>query len=208
MTAKNTTALLQRLRALMSDAAYVSPPIHAYIIPSGDAHLSEYIATCDERRPFITGFTGSAGTAIVTEKKAALWTDGRYYLQAASQMDSNWILMKDGLPDTQTQAEWLIAELPANSRVGVDPFLMGEGAWEPLCKQLSGHGLSLVPVAQNLVDLVWEDQPSRPLNPAFIQPDKFAGKSWQEKVKEVRAKMVPRRPWCSSRQPLMTLRGC
>lgn len=73
-----------------------SEAIQAYIIPSEDAHQNEYLASCDLRREFISGFSGSAGTAVVTESKAALWTDGRYYLQAEKQLDSNWILMKDG----------------------------------------------------------------------------------------------------------------
>lgn len=75
--------------------------IHAYVVPSGDAHQSEYIADCDMRRQFISKFTGSAGTAVITLEKAALWTDGRYHLQASKQLETaNWILMKDGLPDT------------------------------------------------------------------------------------------------------------
>ena len=89
----------------------------AYIIPSCDAHNSEYLASRDERRAFITGFTGSAGTAIVSSEPASggdrigraalLWTDGRYYLQAAEQMDENWTLMKEGLSGVPTKAEWL-----------------------------------------------------------------------------------------------------
>ena len=83
-------------RLLMKSPNYVAEPIQAYIIPSGDAHQSEYIAACDNRRSFLTGFDGSAGTAIVTQDDAALWTDGRYYLQAEKQLDSSWLLMKDG----------------------------------------------------------------------------------------------------------------
>uniref|UniRef100_A0A224Z866 Xaa-pro aminopeptidase n=1 Tax=Rhipicephalus zambeziensis TaxID=60191 RepID=A0A224Z866_9ACAR len=95
MALRNTGTLLKRLRALMKNTTYVSETIQAYIVPSGDAHQSEYIAPCDKRRAFLTGFSGSAGTAIVTEDHAALWTDGRYFLQAEQQLDSNWILMKD-----------------------------------------------------------------------------------------------------------------
>lgn len=193
MPAKNTTNLLQKLRALMTDASYVGSQIQAYIVPSGDAHLSEYIANADERRLFITGFDGSAGTAVITDKKALLWTDGRYYLQATAQMDTNWTLMKDGLPDTPSQAEWLCQELSANSRVGVDPFLMGEGVWKGLCKKLKSEGISLVPISHNLIDAVWQDKPSRPLNPAFVLPLQFAGKSWEEKVSKVRAKMTEKK---------------
>ncbi len=98
-----TTNQLQALRKAMQNAC-----IHAYIIPTEDAHQSEYIAACDTRRSFISGFTGSAGTAVVTLDKAALWTDGRYYLQASQQLDSNWILQKHGLPKTPSKEDWLL----------------------------------------------------------------------------------------------------
>lgn len=86
----------------MQDTKYVTEPLSAYLIPSFDAHSSEYIAPCDMRRAFISGFTGSAGLAAVTLKEACLWTDGRYYLQASQEMDSTWTLMKEGLPSTPT----------------------------------------------------------------------------------------------------------
>jgi hypothetical protein len=84
--------------------------LHAYIIPSEDAHQSEYIAACDSRRAFISGFTGSAGFAVVTrEGEAAVWTDGRYFNQAEKQLDGQcWKLMKAGLPETLKREEWLL----------------------------------------------------------------------------------------------------
>lgn len=103
MPPKITTNLLAQLRSLMKNTKYVPEEIHAYIIPSNDAHNNEYIAECDARRAFITGFTGSAGTAIITQSDARLWTDGRYHLQASQQLDSNWTLMKEGIPETPTQ---------------------------------------------------------------------------------------------------------
>lgn len=103
MTAKPTTDLLRQLRNLMKDSKLMSEPLNAYIVPSGDAHNSEYVSECDNRRAFISGFTGSAGTAIITETQAFMWTDGRYYLQASEQMDFNWTLMKEGLPTTPSQ---------------------------------------------------------------------------------------------------------
>jgi len=107
MAARQTALILKRLRHLMKDTSYITEPIQAYIIPSGDAHQSEYIADCDQRRSYVSGFTGSAGTAIVTENHACLWTDGRYFNQAEKQLDSNWILMKEGIPSTPTQGAWL-----------------------------------------------------------------------------------------------------
>ena len=92
-----TGQLLIALRQLMRSLPNTSgETIQAYIVMSGDAHQSEYICKADERRSFLSGFDGSAGTAVVTETSALLWTDGRYYAQAAKQLDENWTLMKDG----------------------------------------------------------------------------------------------------------------
>ena len=101
---KCTTSLLKNLRDYMK-SGYGGSVFNAYIVPSTDAHNSEYLANCDERRSFLSGFTGSAGTAIVTEHHACMWTDGRYWTQAAQEMDSNWTLMKEGMPSTLTQGK-------------------------------------------------------------------------------------------------------
>jgi Xaa-Pro aminopeptidase len=97
-----TSGFLTRLRKFMVSEV---PPLSAYIVPSCDSHNSEYLAACDERRAFISGFTGSAGTAVVTAKHALLWTDGRYFLQAAAQMDDNWTLMKEGQPNVLSRGD-------------------------------------------------------------------------------------------------------
>ncbi|KAJ1940408.1 hypothetical protein EC988_007043, partial [Linderina pennispora] len=112
---------LKHLRELMADPKY---NVTAYVVPSGDAHQSEYVGTCDERRGFISGFDGSAGCAVVTMDKAAMFTDGRYFLQARQQMDDNWTLMKRGLPGVPTWEEYLTSHLPAGTRVGIDPTLL------------------------------------------------------------------------------------
>ncbi|KPP70686.1 Xaa-Pro aminopeptidase 1-like [Scleropages formosus] len=181
MSPKITLELLRQLRQAMKSSKYVSEPIQAYIIPSGDAHQSEYIAPCDCRREFISGFNGSAGTAIVTEQHAAMWTDGRYFLQASQQMDSNWTLMKMGLKETLTQEDWLISVLPENSRVGVDPWIIAADQWKSMAKALSGAGHSLVAVQENLIDAIWVDRPARP------------SLTWQEKVVALRSKMSERK---------------
>uniref|UniRef100_A0A3P8S8P4 X-prolyl aminopeptidase (aminopeptidase P) 2, membrane-bound n=1 Tax=Amphiprion percula TaxID=161767 RepID=A0A3P8S8P4_AMPPE len=113
-TAVSTTLQLQELRYQMHLMS-----ISAYIIPGTDAHLSEYLAPRDARVAFMTGFTGSAGTAVVTQSKAALWTDSRYWVQAERQMDCNWELEKDGGGDHI----WLISEVPSGGEIGFDPFL-------------------------------------------------------------------------------------
>uniref|UniRef100_A0A7C9EIM9 Creatinase N-terminal domain-containing protein n=1 Tax=Opuntia streptacantha TaxID=393608 RepID=A0A7C9EIM9_OPUST len=111
----------EKLRALRELFSKPGVGIDAYIIPSQDAHQSEFIAECYMRRAYISGFTGSAGTAVVTKDKAALWTDGRYFLQAEKQLSSSWILMRAGNMGVPTTAEWLNDVLAPGSRVGIDP---------------------------------------------------------------------------------------
>mmetsp|Transcript_13542 Transcript_13542/g.33407 ORF Transcript_13542/g.33407 Transcript_13542/m.33407 type:complete len:112 (+) Transcript_13542:54-389(+) len=96
------------LRALMVEAN-----VHAYVVPTADAHQSEYVPDFAKRRAFLTNFTGSAGTAVVTATRALLWTDGRYFLQAGEQLDGDvWTLMKDRLPDTPSIEAWLPGRPP------------------------------------------------------------------------------------------------
>lgn len=122
----------------MKNKHHLPEVIQGYIIPSEDAHQNEYLASCDLRREFISGFSGSAGTAIVTETKAALWTDGRYHLQAEKQLDLNWTLMRDGLSETPTQEDWLIQELPRGSKIGVDPWVITHGKWHKISQLSTG----------------------------------------------------------------------
>ncbi|XP_060520725.1 xaa-Pro aminopeptidase 1 isoform X2 [Cylas formicarius] len=182
---KVTTNLLKQLRNLMQNAKYANESIQAYIVPSIDAHNSEYLAECDKLRSFISGFDGSAGTALITQNKALMWTDGRYYLQASKQMDSNWLLMKEGDPNTPKQASWLVKNLPSGSRVGVDPKLITYDNFVNLKKELETVGHKLIPVNANLVELLWDDRPKRSLNPIEPLPLLFSGKPVGEKLKEV-----------------------
>lgn len=190
---KNTTNLLKQLRALMQNPTHVKEPIQAYLVPSADAHNSEYLAECDTFRSFISGFNGSAGTAIVTPSDACMWTDGRYYLQASEQMDSNWTLMKEGIPSTPKRGQWLVKNLPSGSRVGVDPKLITTEQFEPLQKELETVGHRLIPVKQNLIELLWHDRPKRPLNPVKPLSLKFSGKSIRVKLEEVSSSMKERK---------------
>ena len=132
---KDTTEILIKLRKLMQNLpSKPGTSIAAYIVPSDDAHQSEYICEHDERRAYVSGFDGSAGTAVVTMEKALLWTDGRYYQQALKQLDENWILMKDGLPTTPSIGSWLSRNIPKGSTVGVDPKLFSYRVWKPIEK--------------------------------------------------------------------------
>ncbi|XP_008802676.2 aminopeptidase P2 isoform X2 [Phoenix dactylifera] len=110
-----------KLRALRELFSRPGIGIDVYIIPSQDAHQSEFIAECFMRRAYITGFTGSAGTAVVTKEKAALWTDGRYFLQAEKQLSCDWKLMRSGNLGVPTTPEWLNDVLAPGCRVGIDP---------------------------------------------------------------------------------------
>lgn len=101
METVDTTRRLAQLRDLMKEHK-----VDIYIVPSEDSHQSEYIAPCDARREHISGFSGSAGTAVITLDKAALATDGRYFNQASKQLDSNWLLLKQGMEDVPTWQEW------------------------------------------------------------------------------------------------------
>ncbi|XP_037920466.1 xaa-Pro aminopeptidase ApepP isoform X2 [Hermetia illucens] len=187
---KDTTVTLTRLRELLKKPPGYDLSLSAYIIPSDDAHQSEYISAHDERRAFISGFDGSAGTALVTTDNALLWTDGRYYQQAQKQLDKNWTLMKDGLPDTPTIGNWLIKNLPPGSRIGFDPRLISHRVWKPTHKSLTGHDCEFVPIDTDLVDLVWDNQPRAPVKPVITLPTSITGKTIKDKVTEIRKEMA------------------
>uniref|UniRef100_A0A0K8TT40 Putative xaa-pro aminopeptidase n=1 Tax=Tabanus bromius TaxID=304241 RepID=A0A0K8TT40_TABBR len=184
---KETTNLLARLRSLMSSRP--GQALSAYIIPSDDAHQSEYICQHDNRRKFISGFDGSAGTAVVTLDAALLWTDGRYYQQAEKQLDNNWTLMKDGLPSTPTIGNWLSRNLAKGSKVGVDPKLVSYRIWKPIEDELITNECELIPIDENLIDLVWDDQPPRTNKPIIALDFSVVGKTIGEKVEDIRFEM-------------------
>ncbi|XP_064089431.1 xaa-Pro aminopeptidase 1-like isoform X2 [Macrobrachium nipponense] len=179
----DTTQRVANLREQMKKAT-----LAAYIIPSGDEHQSEQVAAPDERLKYISGFSGSAGRAIVTMTQQALFTDGRYFLQAEDELDCNWILMKDGEAFDPNELEWLGMTLLPRSRVGADPKLIGAETWLTVSNLLQYYGLEVVEVEENLVDLIWktDGRPDYVSDPIFIHELKYAGKSWQDKVEEVR----------------------
>uniref|UniRef100_A0A3Q1F0X3 Xaa-Pro aminopeptidase 2 n=1 Tax=Acanthochromis polyacanthus TaxID=80966 RepID=A0A3Q1F0X3_9TELE len=181
-TAVNTTLQLQQLRQQMHLMS-----ISAYIIPGTDAHLSEYIASRDARVAFMTGFTGSAGTAVVTQSKAALWTDSRYWVQAERQMDCNWELEKD--VSVSSLAQWLISEVPSGGEIGFDPFLFSLKTQEEYAINLESSNRTLKSMPDNLVDKVWKDRPPIPPDSLTRLPDRVIQRSWQTKVELIRNQM-------------------
>ncbi|XP_033244647.1 xaa-Pro aminopeptidase ApepP isoform X4 [Drosophila miranda] len=188
---KDTTIILTKLRELMQlvrvrDISCIS----AYIVPSDDAHQSEYQCQHDERRAFISGFDGSAGTAVITRNSALLWTDGRYYQQAEKQLDSNWILMKDGLTTTPSLGVWLAENLPSGSAVGVDPRLFSFRLWKPIENELNSSDCQLIPIENNLIDEIWgENQPPQTFNSIKTLKLEYAGVTVAKKWDLVRKTM-------------------
>ncbi|KAA1478144.1 Creatinase/aminopeptidase [Dentipellis sp. KUC8613] len=171
----NTSDRLSALRRFMAEK-----PVDAYVVPSEDQHYSEYPAECDERRAFISGFNGSAGTAIVTKENAYLFTDGRYFLQAEQQLDKNWTLMKQGLPDVPTWQDFISKKLPSSDRVGIDPELISATD----AKSFSDVNFTF---SENLVDKVWaETRPPRPKETVFPLETKFSGESHADKLAKLR----------------------
>lgn len=165
--------------------------IQAYIIPSVDQHMSEYVAGHFERRPYISGFTGSAGDAVVTMNKAGMWTDGRYFNQAGMQMDDNWTLMKDGMPGTPSQEEWLAKELKANDKVGVDANLFSIDKFETMKKELEKSTITLTAVSKNLVDEIWtEGRPPLSNATIFVLEMEYTGKSWEDKITDLQNELT------------------
>jgi Xaa-Pro aminopeptidase len=181
-----TTEVLARLRALMKKD---DVNVQAYVVPSEDQHSSEYLASCDKRRAFISGFNGSAGRAIITLDKAFLFTDGRYFLQAEQQLDENWTLMKQALPDVPSWEEFLYKNLDPSTKIGIDPTLVSASKAESLSKELLPKGSELVSLSQNLVDAIWEDRPTRPASLVFHLDEKYSGKSHVDKIVQVQEEL-------------------
>lgn len=159
--------------------------LHAFIIPSTDSHLSEYPASHWASREWVSGFTGSAGTVVVTREKAGLWTDSRYFLQAATQLENTEIkLFKDGLPGTPSIEEWLITELQEGNYVGIDGNVYAAKEALSLTHKLNMKGLHLIN-DYDPFDTIWHDRPEIPKNPIFILPEEYSGESARSKISRI-----------------------
>ncbi|MFT8417443.1 MAG: aminopeptidase P family protein [Acetobacter sp.] len=158
---------LTSLRALLEQNG-----LDGLIIPHGDEFLGEYTPACAQRLAWISGFTGSAGTAIVLAGKAAVFSDGRYITQMDQQVDgTGWERVHSG---HEPPATWLAANAPPGASIGYDPRIMGEAELAPY---LQHSQLCLTPTQHNLVDALWQDRPALPAGPAFIHPLQYAGES-------------------------------
>ena len=177
----------ERIAALRTHIAQEN--IQAFIIPSTDPHLSEYVAPHWQSREWISGFTGSAGTVVITAEEAGLWTDSRYFLQAARQIEGTEItLYKEMLPETPSIPAFLNSRLQEGDTVGIDGKMFSAKEVEHLQEALRKSGIHVKSVADPL-QLLWKDRPAMPLSPAFIHDTQYAGRSFMEKLAAVRKEM-------------------
>lgn len=163
--------------------------LSAVIIPQSDPHLSEYISAHWQARRMLSGFTGSAGDLVITLDKALLWTDSRYFLQAADQLNGTEIvLMKDGLAQTPSIADWLCDNLRAGESVGIDGMVFSVAARDNLDKALAKSGISLC-CDFDVLDQVWTNRPSLPDCPIYVHPVEYSGVAAKDKIASVLQKV-------------------
>lgn len=184
ITTMESTHHIEALRRLMKREG-----IQAFITPSTDPHSGEYVPDRWKARRWISGFTGSAGTAVVTTDKAALWTDSRYFIQATEQLAATgFTLMKEKIEGTPSITEWLGTALQEGDTVAVDGWVNTTEEVEKLSGELAAYGLKLRTDIDPYAE-IWEDRPSLPMNKAFIQGLEYAGESASSKIARIREKL-------------------
>lgn len=162
--------------------------IHAFVVFSADPHMSEYLPDEWQERSWLTGFTGSAGFAVVTTTQSALWTDGRYFVQAPIELEGSEIqLMKDGVEETPNYIDWIISQTPKNGKVAVNALATSNANWEALESKLKAKNIQLVDAA--LLENIWTDRGTPSKNEIFAHPLKWAGQSVSDKLSAIRQKM-------------------
>lgn len=178
----------ERLTALREEMKRRS--IDIYVVPTADFHESEYVGEHFKARKFITGFTGSAGTAVITLKEAGLWTDGRYFVQAEKQLEGSTVTLyrmaEEGVPAVE---EFVKDKLPQGGCIGFDGRTVN-GAWGEKFAAIAEEKGGSLSVGEDLINLIWTDRPELSKAPLFILEEKYSGKSTAEKIKDVRAKMA------------------
>lgn len=181
----NVTERVQRLRSLMAEKG-----IDAYVVPTADFHQSEYVGEHFKARKFITGFSGSYGTAVITKDDGGLWTDGRYFFQAENQLSGSGIrLMKMFVGDTPSITEYLQANIPEGGTVGFDGRVLSMGEGQEYEEALSAKNIR-IHYSDDLIDAIWEDRPSLSKKPAFFLEEKYSGESSASKLARVRKAMA------------------
>lgn len=177
------TEICERIAALRS--AMKEENVKAYIIPTSDPHMSEYPAACWKYREWISGFTGSAGTIVITDKKAGLWTDSRYFLQAEAQLEGTGIdLYKLMLQGTPSIAQFLSMELKEGDTVALNGLTYSVADAQNLESSLKKKGINLN-CNLSLIDPIWKNRPCIPDSPIFEMPIELSGKSSEDKLLEI-----------------------
>jgi Xaa-Pro aminopeptidase len=177
--------------ALSFRAQLVALNLDAFLVPSADPHNSEYTAKHFKRREFVTGFHGSAGTAVLLRDHVVLFVDPRYWLQADALATDQLRVVKLGDLNQMTVERWLVENLPSKSRVGFDPEQYSVEAWRKLERAL-GKSLSLVIVETNPVDALWTQRPAIPSTACWVHPQKCAGRTVSSKLASLRHEMSVR----------------
>ncbi len=181
----NVADRVAKLRSLMAEKG-----IDAYVVPTADFHQSEYVGEHFKARKFITGFSGSYGTAVITMNDGGLWTDGRYFFQATNELEGSGIrLMKMFVGDTPSITEYLIDNVPSGGTVAFDGRVLSMGEGQEYEDELCPKGIN-IHYSEDLIDAVWEDRPSLSTKPAFFLEEKYSGESTTSKLERVRAKMA------------------
>ncbi|BEP28248.1 aminopeptidase P family protein [Helicovermis profundi] len=159
--------------------------LDAYIVYSFDPHSSEYVSERWKGRAWISGFTGSAGTIVVLKDKAGLWTDGRYFIQAEKQLKNSGIdLYKMAIPGFPTYEEWIYDNLDKDAKIGVDGEVLNVKTNKELCETFSKKNIEIK--YMDLLNDIWQDRPSIPMNEVYKHEIKYAGKSRQKKIEILR----------------------
>lgn len=180
----SVTDRIAKLRKLMEERK-----MDAYIIPSADNHQSEYVGEHFKARAFISGFTGSAGTVIITKDDAGLWTDGRYFIQAEKQLEGSGIrLFRMAEPDVPTKEEYLESVLPDHGVLGFDGKVIGASEGQNYEEVLKEKAVS-ISYDEDLISYIWEDRPALSNAPAFLLDLAYAGESTASKLERLREKM-------------------
>ena len=179
-------ALTARLAALREELA--RRKLTGFVIPRADQQQNEYVAPSEERLAWLTGFTGSAGLAVVLTQEAAVFVDGRYTIQAAKQVDAKaWAV--ESLIDPPPES-WVSAHLKAGDRLGFDPWLHTSSAAERLAAACAKAGAELVAVDSNPVDAIWQDRPQPPLAPVAVHGLQNAGATEAEKLAQIKGEIA------------------
>lgn len=167
----------------------IEKSIDAYIIPSSDDHQSEYVGEYFKSRQWISGFTGSAGTVVVTPNSSELWADGRYHIQAANQIKGTEInLHKLGLQGVKNHVEWLHDTLKDGSKVSFNSKVISVSSFKDMKSKFKDKDIEIIP-SEDFIEEIWTDRPKKPFSKVFILEDKYAGETRVSKIKRVREEM-------------------